>query len=441
MKLEALTVAFSFLSLAMLEAEDAKLKTGLVLPAPEALHTAQMETPASFDDGDDKLPRSFSLRRKMPPARSQGSTNSCVGWSVGYGLLSYLYHDPKLPPRNPHYVYHWASLNQLPKRGAPVEDRGCTFEDGFKAITRNGACDFDKYADFRKEPDNTLTKEAQEYRAKITLPPFELVTSNLNSIKKALREEGGKPLPAGFHLCREFAEQAAPAFFPWTIVGNPERSVQVWCQPGSPMLDGAGKPRDVLHAMLIVGYDDDIGAFEVLNSYGKDWGDDGYVWVDYNFFKSKKTNGKPACCEIIYSYATTRSGITGMVDQWENAFHFLFGAAADIFEPEGYCRVATVHTGRPRIRPEDFNFEMEQPTVAALEALIQKGTVLTLKDSVRSLALRANLIVHPSTGDTKLGSKIGDLTGGDWFQITGLKKVTLHHGKRIEYWAKGFRRN
>lgn len=38
------------------------------------------------------------------------------------------------------------------------------------------------------------------------------------------------------------------------------------------------------HAMCIIGYDDSKfgGAFEVMNSWGDNWGDDGYFWVKYS---------------------------------------------------------------------------------------------------------------------------------------------------------------
>ena len=46
--------------------------------------------------------------------------------------------------------------------------------------------------------------------------------------------------------------------------------------------DGMADP--VYHAMLVTGYDDDLG-FEGTKLMGTDWGDDGYGWIGYEQFK------------------------------------------------------------------------------------------------------------------------------------------------------------
>ncbi len=40
-------------------------------------------------------------------------------------------------------------------------------------------------------------------------------------------------------------------------------------------------PRDVNHAITIVGWDDNKRAWLVKNSWGPQWGENGYIWVDY----------------------------------------------------------------------------------------------------------------------------------------------------------------
>ncbi len=45
------------------------------------------------------------------------------------------------------------------------------------------------------------------------------------------------------------------------------------------------------HAMVIVGYDDAKQAFKVRNSWGADWGEDGYCWIGYDTFSDPAEYG------------------------------------------------------------------------------------------------------------------------------------------------------
>ena len=40
------------------------------------------------------------------------------------------------------------------------------------------------------------------------------------------------------------------------------------------------------HAVTIIGYDDAKRAYKVINSWGTTWGDQGFTWIDYDFFPS-----------------------------------------------------------------------------------------------------------------------------------------------------------
>ena len=37
--------------------------------------------------------------------------------------------------------------------------------------------------------------------------------------------------------------------------------------------------------MLVVGYDDAMNAFKAVNSWGPEWGDQGFVWIDFKAFE------------------------------------------------------------------------------------------------------------------------------------------------------------
>jgi cathepsin L len=76
------------------------------------------------------------------------------------------------------------------------------------------------------------------------------------AIKKAVLEHG--PVVTLVH--------ASPAF-------HKAKGSATFAEPGD-----AGGPN---HAVLIVGWDDDRGAWRVQNSWGLRWGDKGYLWVRY----------------------------------------------------------------------------------------------------------------------------------------------------------------
>ncbi|MDR0656481.1 MAG: SUMF1/EgtB/PvdO family nonheme iron enzyme [Treponema sp.] len=46
------------------------------------------------------------------------------------------------------------------------------------------------------------------------------------------------------------------------------------------------RPKAANHALCVVGYDDEKygGAFEIVNSWGEEWGNDGYMWIGYETF-------------------------------------------------------------------------------------------------------------------------------------------------------------
>jgi len=45
------------------------------------------------------------------------------------------------------------------------------------------------------------------------------------------------------------------------------------------------------HAAAIIGYDDSKNAYLLLNSWGLNWGDQGTIWVDYDFFENGVKSG------------------------------------------------------------------------------------------------------------------------------------------------------
>lgn len=90
-------------------------------------------------------------------------------------------------------------------------------------------------------------------------PADEMIASS----KKAILE--GSPVSGGFHLPESFFSIKSDV---WT--SDPTEVDKDWKHNG--------------HAMAVVGFDDNKygGAFRILNSWGTDWADHGYVWMRYD---------------------------------------------------------------------------------------------------------------------------------------------------------------
>jgi C1A family cysteine protease len=54
---------------------------------------------------------------------------------------------------------------------------------------------------------------------------------------------------------------------------------------GEMMMPQRGEEIQGGHAVVAVGYDDSKQAFLVRNSWGKEWGQGGYFWMPYEYFK------------------------------------------------------------------------------------------------------------------------------------------------------------
>jgi hypothetical protein len=224
----------------------------------------------------------FSL--DMPPIGDQGREGSCVAWALGYGIMSY---EMKKRSGLGYYYLGTKNLNTL-QIGSPeylfnrvnVNNTDCGDGSFFVGTpARRGALDHLKYAgiaplavapysdrdgcgtvDNYKEPENPLA--AQNRIDQYALIPK--AGLNERNLKQLLND--GYPILVGANLTNAFKEGRRG--FVWsTGVGG---------------VNG----QHAYHAMVIMGYDDSKRAFKLQNSWGTNWGDDGYGWISYDHVKN-----------------------------------------------------------------------------------------------------------------------------------------------------------
>lgn len=205
------------------------------------------------------LPSHVDLRKQMPAVYDQGHIGSCVAQSVGAAIehreLMQRKEDPSTPSRLFLYYQGRAAINTI------NYDSGCMIRDVIKSTSKDGYCEehYHPYnaATYRKTP--SLQSYADARKCKISA--YERVDQTVEAIKAVLA--AGQTVSYGFSV---YASTFAVTRL------NP-----VLKRPlGNEMRHGG-------HAVLVVGYDDEMKAFIVRNSWGSRWGVDGYFYHTYDY--------------------------------------------------------------------------------------------------------------------------------------------------------------
>jgi hypothetical protein len=219
----------------------------------------------------EDLPTKISYRIYTPKVQDQGNSMTCVGWAVAYAQLSTQQNlamgitdtfQKIIRAMDPYYVYSYIRN--------PVDDwcyAGASMEDALSILTNKGTkpriwdpltfC-YSNLSSF--EFTNTL---ASHYSIK----GYNLLDSGnlVQHVKLALGSK--KIVSIGVNLTE-------------SIKLDNSSHYGIWLPSSTDSIIGK-------HAMCVVGYDDDKygGAFEIMNSWGTEYGEGGFLWIKYEDFK------------------------------------------------------------------------------------------------------------------------------------------------------------
>lgn len=232
---------------------------------------------ATIDTAID-FPVEFDISEYLPEVRSQGKQGSCVAWATGYYLKSFQenYEDFQNEitvfnnEMSPAYIY-----NQIKVAGC---GDGSVIQHALDTIVNQGIADWNLMVynenDCATQPDDQVKEAAIPNKLEnyFYLDP-ELV---FEQTKAALLNN--QPVVIAITIDRSYFGARD---------GNGEFIYRKY------------KSSDGGHAMLVVGYDDNRNAFKVVNSWGKNWGNEGFVWIDYKAFQEAGdlTSDFPVLCE------------------------------------------------------------------------------------------------------------------------------------------------
>jgi C1A family cysteine protease len=221
--------------------------------------------------GDDNLPASVDLTQYFPPIGNQGQYGTCVAWAVGYNLRSFMFarvnnlttsdmtDDSKVFSPKDLFL-------AIPSEKRGADCNGTTFQAALDVIVSRGIARMDvvPYTNLGSctgSVQTSWTENAGNYK----ILDYRQIDQTVENIKRYLYQ--GKAIVFGAKLGDEFMN----------AYGDVVISSQTYNYTG----------QHAYHAMILCGYDDSkgsAGAFKVINSWGTDWGNSGFIWVDYNYF-------------------------------------------------------------------------------------------------------------------------------------------------------------
>jgi len=217
------------------------------------------------------LPRSASLKQYSPIPESQGDYGTCVGWSTAFAArtisesVGLKRTDKELTSKNvfsPVHLYKSVSDNE--GQNGAIISYALDYMRDKGAVKRRSE---ELTVKFPNIPI-TLFAASERYPIKDYVRLFNnssgkpgMVLERVPPVKKSIAE--GKPVIIGMNCPDSFYNAKG-----------------VW-RPTETAYENHGG-----HAMCVIGYDDDMygGAFEIQNSWGTGWGNEGYIWITYSDF-------------------------------------------------------------------------------------------------------------------------------------------------------------
>jgi len=215
--------------------------------------------------GANQLPPKTDLRKQMTSVENQAHLGSCTANALA-GAYEYL--TKKGSGQDIHvsrlFVYYNSRVKQNQGDESNMVDQGCTIVDTVEAVEESGTClepiwPYDE-SQVNTRPSDKAYDQAKDHK----ITSASMVERDLNEMKSCLAQ--GFPFAIGVIVYQSFMDSTG-------VVPMPSADEYRFGKPGG-------------HALLVVGYSDKSQSFIVRNSWGEDWGDNGYCYMPYEYLTS-----------------------------------------------------------------------------------------------------------------------------------------------------------
>jgi Cysteine protease len=205
-----------------------------------------------------KLPAAVDLRSGCSAVENQGTLGSCTANAL-VGNLEFLEKKAGLPATDLSRLFIY--YNERALEGTPEEDSGAMLRDGVSSLVHLGVCTEQAWpyviTQFAAKPPAACYQEGLDHQ----ITSYNRILT-LQEMRMCLAE--GFPFVFGFTVYESFE---SPEVAKTGTLNLPK--------PKEKTLGG--------HAVMAVGYNDAAKRFLVRNSWGNDWGQEGYFTMPYAY--------------------------------------------------------------------------------------------------------------------------------------------------------------
>lgn len=224
------------------------------------------ELNAQNDKSAVNVSSSHDLTAIVPLPRTQGGLLSCVSWAVTYAALSA--QEAKRRGWTPRQENHTFSPSYSYNSIVKGENEGTTIGETFRFVHNNGASTI-KYFPISTTDCATQPNDTQKAAAALYKGNRWGYVSGVDKFKEEISK--GNPIVISIYTHPDFKSisQSNPVF-----------------DVAQSSIIGLGR-----HAIALIGYDDSMGengAFKFINSWGANWGLNGYGWISYDLISNIK---------------------------------------------------------------------------------------------------------------------------------------------------------
>jgi Papain family cysteine protease len=236
--------------------------------SPQEFKKANVYEALADDNTKNPLPESVSLLRFAPDRKNQGQQGSCVAWSSVYAARTIVEaastgQEGNNTAYSPAFVY-----NQIGLEGC----QGAYIQNAMEFMATKGVVAYNDFPysdqDCSLQPNSALENKATQNR----MHGFTRLTNgegvegiNVRAVKEHLAKDA--PVVIGMMVGGSFMHD---------MMGK-----DLW----APTDEDRSQMGFGGHALCVIGYDDRKQAFQIMNSWGPEWGNNGIAWVRYADFK------------------------------------------------------------------------------------------------------------------------------------------------------------